>query len=107
MSYINHINKYADAQAIQDALDAGTLANPYVAMTSAGTLDWNSLAPTPQVETRIKNTYRVSQEDWESMSGETEEYRKFPVSFYGYSTRKVPAIMYLRPEPVTMSYTSR
>jgi len=44
---VNHINKYADAQAIQDALDAGTLANPYVAMTSAGTLDYNSLQPTP------------------------------------------------------------
>ena len=45
--YINHINKYDDAQAIQDALDAGTLANPYVAMTSAGTIDYNSLQPTP------------------------------------------------------------
>lgn len=45
--YINHINKYDDAQAIQDALDAGTLANPYVAMTSAGTIDYNSLEPTP------------------------------------------------------------
>lgn len=45
--YISHINKYADAQAIQDALDAGTLANPYVAMTSAGTIDYNSLQPTP------------------------------------------------------------
>lgn len=44
---INHIGKYNDAQAIQDALDAGTLANPYVAMTSAGTLDYNTLSPTP------------------------------------------------------------
>lgn len=44
---INHIGKYNDAQAIQDALDAGTLANPYVAMTSAGTIDYNSLQPTP------------------------------------------------------------
>ena len=42
---INHIGKYNDAQAIQAALDAGTLANPYVAMTSAGTIDYNSLAP--------------------------------------------------------------
>lgn len=47
--YINHINKYADAQAIQDALDAGSLLNPYVAMTSAGTLDYNSLQPTPPI----------------------------------------------------------
>lgn len=44
---INHLGKYNDAQAIQDALDAGTLANPYVAMTSAGTIDYNSLQPTP------------------------------------------------------------
>lgn len=44
---VNHINKYADAQAIQAALDAGTLANPYVAMTSAGTIDYNTLSPTP------------------------------------------------------------
>ena len=44
---VNHINKYADAQAIQDALDARMLANPYVAMTSAGTIDYNSLQPTP------------------------------------------------------------
>ena len=44
---INHIGKYNDAQAIQDALDAGQIANPYVAMTSAGTLDYNSLQPTP------------------------------------------------------------
>ena len=44
---INHIGKYNDAQAIQDALDAGTLANPYVAMTSAGTIDYNTLSPTP------------------------------------------------------------
>lgn len=44
---INHLGKYNDAQAIQDALDAGTLANPYVAMTSAGTIDYNSLEPTP------------------------------------------------------------
>ena len=48
---INHIGKYNDAQAIQSALDAGTLGNPYVAMTSAGTLDYNTLEPTPAVET--------------------------------------------------------
>lgn len=48
---VNHINKYASAQAIQDALNEGTLANPYVAMTSAGTLDYNTLEPTPAVET--------------------------------------------------------
>ena len=48
---VNHINKYASAQAIQDALDNGTLANPYVAMTTAGTLDYNTLEPTPAVET--------------------------------------------------------
>ena len=46
---VNHINKYASAQAIQDALNAGTLANPYVAMTSAGTLDYNTLEPTPPI----------------------------------------------------------
>ena len=44
---INHIGKYNDAQAIQDALDAGMVANPYVAMTSAGTIDYNTLSPTP------------------------------------------------------------
>lgn len=51
--YINHINKYDDAQAIQDALDNGTLANPYVAMTSAGTIDYNSLEPTPPAPTTM------------------------------------------------------
>ena len=86
--YINHINKFTDAQAIQDALDAGTLANPYVAMTSAGTLDWNSLAPTPQVETRIKNTYRVSQAEWESISGNPEEERTYPASYYNHGVLK-------------------
>ena len=48
---VNHIGKYLSAQAIQDALNEGTLANPYVAMTSAGTLDYNTLEPTPAVET--------------------------------------------------------
>lgn len=47
MEYTNHIMKAANAQAIQDALDAGTLVNPYVAMTSSGTLDFNSLSPSP------------------------------------------------------------
>lgn len=47
MEYINHINKYADSAAIQAALDEGTLVNPYVAMTSSGTLDFNSLSPSP------------------------------------------------------------
>lgn len=86
MSYINHINKYADAQAIQDALDAGTLANPYVAMTSAGTLDYNTLEPTPPapvVETRIKNTYRVTEEEWEYLSGETVENRIVAATLHG------------------------
>jgi hypothetical protein len=49
MDYTNHINKYDNSAAIQAALDAGTLVNPYVAMTSAGTLDFNSLQPTPPV----------------------------------------------------------
>lgn len=55
MSYISHINKYASSQAIQDALDAGTLANPYVAMTTAGTpaLDYNTLEPTPPAPTTM------------------------------------------------------
>lgn len=30
MEYINHIGKYTDGQAVADALDAGTLASPYV-----------------------------------------------------------------------------
>lgn len=47
MSYISHINKFTDAQAIQDALNAGTLKNPYVAMTPVGVLDYNTLEPTP------------------------------------------------------------
>lgn len=52
-NYINHLGKYDDAQAIQDALNAGTLANPYVAMTSAGTIDYNSLEPTPPAPTTM------------------------------------------------------
>lgn len=51
--YLNHIGKFANATAIQDALDAGTLANPYVAMTTAGTLDFNSLQPTPPAPTTM------------------------------------------------------
>ena len=42
MSYISHINKYASSQAIQDAVNNGTLANPYVAINDdTGLLDWN------------------------------------------------------------------
>lgn len=48
--YINHINSYASGQAIQDALNAGSLAKPYVALnTSAGTIDWNSKSPVAPV----------------------------------------------------------
>lgn len=48
--YINHINSYASAQDIQDALNAGSLAKPYVALNaSAGTLDWNSKSPAAPV----------------------------------------------------------
>ena len=53
MEYINHINQYDNSAAIQAALDAGTLANPYVAMDSAGTLDFNSLQPTPPAPSTI------------------------------------------------------
>ena len=43
-----HINKYGDVQYIQDALDAGILANPYVALNEyTGKLDFNTLEPTP------------------------------------------------------------
>ena len=45
--YINHIGIYDDAAAIQAALNEGSLGNPYVAMTSAGTIDYNTLSPTP------------------------------------------------------------
>ena len=46
MEYTNHIGKYADSQEIQDALDAGTLVNPYVAMNEdLGELDFNTLIP--------------------------------------------------------------
>ena len=49
---MNYINKYEDSQAIQDALDAGTLANPYVALNEdTGELDYNTLEPNPAVET--------------------------------------------------------
>lgn len=38
---MRHIAKMNGEQAVQTALDNGTLGNPYVAMTSAGTLDCN------------------------------------------------------------------
>ena len=54
-NYTNHINKYANSTAIQAALDNGSLANPYVAMTTAGTLDFNSLQPTPPAPQTMGN----------------------------------------------------
>lgn len=43
---MEYINKYADAQGIQDALDAGTLGNPYVVLNEdTGELDFNTLTP--------------------------------------------------------------
>ena len=81
---MRYIQSFASSGDVQTAIDNNLLGNPYVAYVEDGQhLDWNSLAPTPQVETRIKNTYRITEEDWGQMSGETEEYRKFSVSFYG------------------------
>ncbi len=43
-----YINKYADATAIQSAIDGNELSKPYVAYDeSAGTIDWNTKSPTP------------------------------------------------------------
>lgn len=72
MDYVNHINKFEDAQAIQAALDAGTLANPYVAMTSAGTLDFNSLQPTPPAPATMgvwsenTNSFTILENDYQT-----------------------------------------
>lgn len=41
---MKHFGIYADAEELQDALDAGTLENDYVALVN-GYLDYNSLSP--------------------------------------------------------------
>lgn len=69
-NYTNHINKYANSTAIQAALDNGSLANPYVAMTTAGTLDFNSLQPTPPAPATMgywesgSNTFHITEQDY-------------------------------------------
>lgn len=77
MEYINHINKYDNSAAIQAALDAGTLANPYVAMDSAGTLDFNSLQPTPPPDPIIIGTWS---EDTNSFTITEDDYQTYWVN---------------------------
>lgn len=76
MNYINHINKFGNSQEIQSALDNGSLEKPYVAMTSAGTLDFNTLAPTPEPQPTMGYWYD---------DGETVGYYPFYITETGHT----------------------
>ena len=50
MEYINHIGKYTDSQAVADALEAGTLASPYVVQIDGSNYYDNYPEPEPEPE---------------------------------------------------------
>ena len=51
MEYINHIGKYTDSQAVADALEAGTLASPYVVQIDGSIYYDNYPEPEPEPAT--------------------------------------------------------
>ena len=61
MEYINYINSFENAQAIENALSAGTLHRPYAALDlSTGKVVFGKvLPPEPTGETRVMATYRI------------------------------------------------
>lgn len=56
---MKHFGIYANTSDVQDALNAGTLENPYVA-TVQGNLDYNTMEPEPEfyIEDSDGNIYR-------------------------------------------------
>ena len=64
MEYINYINSFANAQAIDDALSAGTLQRPYTALDlSTGKVVFGKVLPPEPAETRLKITYNFETTD--------------------------------------------
>lgn len=58
MEYINYINSFSNAQAIDDALSAGTLQRPYTALDlSTGKVVFGKVLPPEPAETRLVVTY--------------------------------------------------
>lgn len=51
MEYINHIGKYTDSQAVADAIEAGTLASPYVVQIDGSNYYDNYPEPEPAPST--------------------------------------------------------
>ena len=78
---MNYFGIYANSGEVETALIEETLNKPYVAIVS-GVLDYDSVISATG-ETRIKNTYRVTEEEWGWMSGETVENRIVPATLYG------------------------
>lgn len=87
---MRYIQSFASSGDVQTAIDNNLLGNPYVAYVEDGQhLDWNSLAPTPQVETRIKNTYRITQDEWDNIySGLPAEERMALASYHNNGVLK-------------------
>lgn len=64
MEYINYINSFSNAQAIDDALSAGTLQRPYTALDlSTGKVAFGKVLPPEPAETRLKITYNFETTD--------------------------------------------
>lgn len=64
MEYINYINSFSNAQAIDDALSAGTLQRPYTALDlSTGKVVFGKVLPPEPAETRLKITYNFETTD--------------------------------------------
>lgn len=64
MKYINYINSFSNAQAIDDALSAGTLQRPYTALDlSTGKVVFGKVLPPEPAETRLKITYNFETTD--------------------------------------------
>lgn len=58
MEYINYINSFANAQAIDDALSTGTLQRPYTALDlSTGKVVFGKVLPPEPAETRLVAAY--------------------------------------------------
>lgn len=58
MEYINYINSFSNAQAIDDALSAGTLQRPYTALDlSTGKVVFGKVLPPEPAETRLVASY--------------------------------------------------
>lgn len=75
--YVNHIAKLASTEEIQDALNNGTLAQPYVVLASGGTLYYNEVTtPAPQTmgvwsdDGEGTYTFKINDTDYTNWSNE-------------------------------------